>query len=365
MCTHALNQLTTLSRTGKASRSFAYDYSGRRVRKTTAAFNAAPQLTTDYLYNGEHIYAEYQTSAFTTASAVNNHGAGDDEILSRTTVAGASSETTYLHQDHILSVALQTNATGVPLDIAKAGRIHDAWGNVSQQSPSAGTANAITNAFGYTGREPEEAGLIYYRARYYDPSIGRFTQQDPIGLRGGINTFAYVNGNPLSLIDPSGNLASGATGNGLNGTDDDIDCPKSDRAKAGVNITCGRCGDNGPLGCTMTVEGQPKQTLNFFANNNVQASIPAGTSTLTANQGSAHANITNVGNPGFVNNGINLMERIQLHNTSITGESRGRVIPWDSPTQSSIETTNKIIDTIVFKGSGAATLTIFQFDCKK
>jgi RHS repeat-associated protein len=225
MRTHALNQLTTLAQTGKASQSFAYDYSGRRVRKTTAAFNAAPQLTKDYLYNGEHVYAEYLNSSFTTASAVNNHGAGIDEILSRTTTAGASSETTYLHQDHILSVALQTNATGNGLSIVKGGRIHDAWGNVSQQSPAAGTTNAITNAFGYTGREPEEAGLIYYRARYYDPSIGRFTRQDPIGLGGGINTFAYVNGNPTSLIDPLGTNADEPTGNGG-------DCPKSDRATA-------------------------------------------------------------------------------------------------------------------------------------
>jgi hypothetical protein len=84
MRTHALNPLTTLAQTGKASQSFAYDYSGRRVRKTTAAFNTTPQLVTDYLYNGEHVYAEYLNSSFTTASAVNNHGAGIDEILSRT-----------------------------------------------------------------------------------------------------------------------------------------------------------------------------------------------------------------------------------------------------------------------------------------
>jgi RHS repeat-associated protein len=219
MRTHAPDPLTTLAQTGKASQSFAYDYSGRRVRKTTAAFNAAPQLVTDYLYNSEHVYAEYLNSSFTTASAVNNHGAGIDEILSRTTTAGsgagATSETTYLHQDHILSVALQTNATGNGLSIVKGGRIHDAWGNVSQQSPAAGTTNAITNAFGYTGREPEEAGLIYYRARYYDPSIGRFTQQDPACLKDGINTYSYVRNNPLSLIDPSGKFSTIATGNGL------------------------------------------------------------------------------------------------------------------------------------------------------
>jgi RHS repeat-associated protein len=53
-------------------------------------------------------------------------------------------------------------------------------------------------------RYDKETGLHYNYFRDYDPSIGRYGESDPIGLVGGLNTYAYVGGNPLSRIDRFG-----------------------------------------------------------------------------------------------------------------------------------------------------------------
>jgi RHS repeat-associated protein len=66
--------------------------------------------------------------------------------------------------------------------------------------------------YDYTGRERDpDTGLLYYRARWYDPQVGRFISEDPIGFKGGdVNVYNYVAGNAVNLRDPNGQWSTEA-----------------------------------------------------------------------------------------------------------------------------------------------------------
>jgi RHS repeat-associated protein len=173
----ARNRLTGI--TGVAS--FSYDALGRRQ---SATINGN---TVSYLYDGSD---PVQEQAGGTVLANILTGLGIDERFTRTEGTASAS---YL-----------TDALGSPVALADgSGAIKTSYGYDPYGSTSAlGTAS--DNRYQYAGRENDGTGLYFNRARYYNPAWGRFISEDPFGLNGGINRFAYVGGNPISFRDPLG-----------------------------------------------------------------------------------------------------------------------------------------------------------------
>lgn len=100
------------------------------------------------------------------------------------------------HYDALGTTRQMTDSTGTVVK----GYTYDGYGNVVAQSGTVG------NTYGFTGQQQfaEGDGLVYLRARYYQPSFGRFVSRDPIGYMGGLNLYDYVRNNPLVFVDPFG-----------------------------------------------------------------------------------------------------------------------------------------------------------------
>jgi RHS repeat-associated protein len=108
----------------------------------------------------------------------------------------------YYHVDHLGTSQRLTNAQGE----TTWRMVSEAFGKTFVDTTLAPTiTSTTTNNFRFPGQyEDQETGTYYNYFRDYEPSTGRYVQSDPIGLAGGINTYGYVEGSPLSKIDPLG-----------------------------------------------------------------------------------------------------------------------------------------------------------------
>ena len=176
------NRLKQASKSGGVSVTYAYDALGRRIQRTSSTGG-----TTKFVFDAVDVLRDLDGSGATIADYFN--GPGIDNKL-RLTISGTAS---YFLADHLGTTRSLTDASGnVTSSLG-----YDSFGNVM--------SGLASTRYTYTGREIDsDSGLMYYRARWYDSRQGRFISEDPIGLLGGVNPFAYVKNNPLSFADPSG-----------------------------------------------------------------------------------------------------------------------------------------------------------------
>jgi RHS repeat-associated protein len=151
-------------------------------------------VSTRYLYHNEDIVLELDGGNNVTALYI--PGPGIDEPLSMVRFGAGGGHFAY-HADGLGSISSVTSSTGA----VTRSYTYDSFGRIVTQT------GTVTNPYTYTGRELDpESGLFYYRARHYDPTTGRFLQEDPIGLLGGVNLYLYVLNDPVNLVDPEGLL---------------------------------------------------------------------------------------------------------------------------------------------------------------
>ena len=99
-----------------------------------------------------------------------------------------------VHADHLNTPRLATNAQGQKV-----------WGWEGTAFGDTQPTGTVTINLRFPGQYYDaESGLHYNWNRYYDPKLGRYVTSDPIGLMGGLNTYAYVENNPLRWTDPFG-----------------------------------------------------------------------------------------------------------------------------------------------------------------
>jgi RHS repeat-associated protein len=219
--------------TASGSDTYTFDANGNQTGQTVGgvmtsfSYDALDRLTAiggptpaTYVYNGLNLRVSKTVGMTTTRFAWDlamstpvllSDGASTEyiyghELIGQVVTSGGMGTATYAHADVLGSVRLVTDGTGTEAGTAQ----YDAFGTVRSQT-------GVQLPFGFTGEQRDaESGLIYLRARFYDPKTGRFLTRDPV--RGSVtrpasqHSYVYANNNPLRWSDPSGREACSVGG---------------------------------------------------------------------------------------------------------------------------------------------------------
>ncbi len=183
---NALNQLTAIAVNGVITQ-YTYDPLGRRISKRSA------NKSCEFLWLGDQLLAEQSLDATGAQLSANTYLFISNSFEPIAFVQNDGIY--YYHLDHLGTPQEITNQNGELVWAVS----YKAYGNLAVAFKA-----EVENNLRFAGQYfDEESGLHYNRFRYYDPACGRFINQDPIGLLGGVNNYQYV-ANPLRFVDPFG-----------------------------------------------------------------------------------------------------------------------------------------------------------------
>jgi RHS repeat-associated protein len=175
---------------------YAYDVDGIRVQKTVNGTNVA-----NYLVDKNRDYAQVLLETDGTGAAIVSYVHGDDLVSQQ------RASTLYYHYDGQMSTRQLTDGAALVTDTY----VFDAFGILLAQ------AGATINDYLYSGEQYDpNIGFYYLRARYMDPSIGRFITMDdfPVNIFDpySIHRYLYVGNDPVNYVDPAGQFGFSLTG---------------------------------------------------------------------------------------------------------------------------------------------------------
>jgi RHS repeat-associated protein len=115
----------------------------------------------------------------------------------------AAGQTQFYQADHLGTTRRMTTAAGQTVQYAAFTAFGEPVANLMHPTPPISRYGYV-GALGYEAPVDNGFPYLHLGARWYDPETGRFLQRDPIGVAGGLNTYAYVGNNPVMLVDPAG-----------------------------------------------------------------------------------------------------------------------------------------------------------------
>jgi RHS repeat-associated protein len=282
----ALGRLTEVDYTaGKTL--FSYDPLGRRTQKVDENTSSTILATYQYHYDGGQVAVEYRPSSTTWTYYL---GLRIDQPVLR--VNGSTKQ--WYYRDGQGSISAVADNSGDLLESYE----YTAQGHcqITNASSTVLTATAIGNDILFTGRNYDpETGNYFYRARYYNPKLGRFISRDPLSgaeFSQGTNLYAYVGNNPTNLTDPTGMKV---THNSNGSTTTTITNPDGSRTTTTVNtdgtsntITYNQ---NSTTVTTYDQSGNPTSTLTYSIGGGGSSGEGGGTSpVISAAEGASVLN---------------------------------------------------------------------------
>jgi RHS repeat-associated protein len=296
------------------TRTFNYDTANRLTSVVSGA------VTTQFGYNGDGdrisqtvngLTTEYILDPIGLAQVLVETNGGQSNYYLPGLAQYNNSGAEYFVHDRLGSIRQIVDPTSQLL-LAQS---FEPFGNVLERS---GVGSSI---FGYTGEQTDPTGLIFLRARYYDPAVGRFISPDsivPDPLRSmGWNRYAYVENNPIRYTDPSGHQGGPLWDMGP-GSEGALDNPYG-----GLGGLGGPRGFGGPLGsgnvtaAKVTIIGTTVVAGTILVNNPPR--IPPFTHTPPFNEDVEPVTGGNICQPNLSDQPVPFQEEFPLRDVTGTG----------------------------------------------